>query len=315
MTAGLLAHSRRRDRRLRVVHIVPDLGVGGAERHVTTLMPALNADRFEPSVICIGEKGALFSRLTAHDVPAIALGRTKRSTLPALVELVRELRRLRPDVVLVRGYNAEVLGRVAAYLTRVPATVVRVHNMGDAEPRGRLRHLLDRALDRITNAYFGVARAQIDYISGDLGLPAGKVRIIHNGVDPACIDPRSDRGALASLGIGDEPVVALVAAMRPEKDHDVLDGGAPCPAKGASARFMLVGDGPTRREVEAHAASLGLGDRGSSPAIATTYLSCCAVLTCSCSRPTPSSASQWRYLRPWSQVAPRCVRRSVVFPR
>jgi len=94
-----------------VVHIVPDLGVGGAERHVTTLMPALNADRFEPSVICIGEKGALFSRLTARDVPAIALGRTKRSTLPALAELVRELRRLRPDVVLVRGYNAEVLGR------------------------------------------------------------------------------------------------------------------------------------------------------------------------------------------------------------
>ena len=28
-----------------------------------------------------------------------------------------------------------------------------------------------------------------------------------------------------------------------------------------SARFLLVGDGPTRREVEAHAASLGLGDR------------------------------------------------------
>ena len=53
----------RISRPLRVLYLVPDLGVGGAERHVTTLMPALDPDRFEPSVICIGDEGVLFGAL------------------------------------------------------------------------------------------------------------------------------------------------------------------------------------------------------------------------------------------------------------
>ena len=258
-----MSESRDALRKLRVVHIVPELGVGGAEWHVVRLMPALDPDRFEPAVICIGEPGALFPLLAAVGVPAVALRRTKRGALLALFDLVRELRRIRPDIVLVRGYNAEVLGRLAARIVRVRANVVWIHNVGDLDPHGRVRRLLDRLLDRITSAYFGVAHAQRAYISGELGLPAHKVRIIHNGVDPTDFDPRSDRQAVAALGIGDgEPVVALVGAMRPEKDHKTyLDAARLVNGAMPSARFLLVGDGPLRAELEARAVSLGLDDR------------------------------------------------------
>ena len=175
--------------------VVPDLGVGGAERHVTTLMPALDRRRFEPSVICIGEEGALFADLEAVDVPAKALHRRKRQAIATLWDLVRELRRAAPDVLIMRGYNAEVLGRVAARIARVPRSVVWVHNHGDTEPRGRLRRVVDRVLDRVTDAYFGVAHAQQDYLVSDLGHPAQKITIVHNGVDPAMFDP-TDRPAV-----------------------------------------------------------------------------------------------------------------------
>ena len=46
---------------IRVLYVVPDLGVGGAERHVTTLLPGLDRSRFSPSALCIGEPGALFA--------------------------------------------------------------------------------------------------------------------------------------------------------------------------------------------------------------------------------------------------------------
>ena len=89
------------------------------------------------------------------------------------------------------------------------------------------------------------------------------MRIIHNGVDPADFDPRSDRRAVAALGIGDgEPVVALVGAMRPEKDHRTyLDAARLVSDVMPSARYLLVGDGPLRGDLEAHAISLGLDDR------------------------------------------------------
>src|SRR5262245_39314252 len=82
-----VSESRPALRKLRVVHIVPELGVGGAERHVVKLMPALDPDRFEPAVICIGEPGALFPLLAAEGVPAVALHRTKRGALLALFDL------------------------------------------------------------------------------------------------------------------------------------------------------------------------------------------------------------------------------------
>jgi glycosyltransferase involved in cell wall biosynthesis len=250
-------------RRLRVVHIVPELGVGGAERHVVTLMPALDHDRFEPAVVCIGEPGALFPLLAAAGVPAVARRHTKRGAPLALLDLVRDLRRFRPDIVLVRGYSAEVLGRLAARIVGVRANVVWIHNLGDLDPHSGVRRVLDRLLDRITSAYFAVASAQLEYITGELRLPAHKVRIIHNGVDTTDFDPQSDRRAVAALGIADcEPVVAVIGAMRPEKDHKTfLDAARVINRMMPSARFLLVGDGPLRGQLEARAVSLGLHDR------------------------------------------------------
>lgn len=150
----------RSRRRLRVLYIVPDLAVGGAERHVITLMPALNRERFESSVICIGTEGDLFGALAEASVPAIALHRTRRQPFSIIRDLVREIRRIAPDVVITRGYISEALGRIAARLAGVPTLIVWVHNHGDVEPRSRFRAIADRVLDRFTAAYFGVAHAQ-----------------------------------------------------------------------------------------------------------------------------------------------------------
>ncbi|MDF2827877.1 MAG: putative glycosyltransferase, partial [Mycobacterium sp.] len=121
------------------MYVVPDLGVGGAERHVTTLMPNLDRARFEPAVVCIGAEGELFADL--GDVRAVALQRSKRQAFGALRDLIREMRAFRPDVVLLRGYNAELLGRVAARVAGVPHCVVWVHNHFDTEPRGTVRRI------------------------------------------------------------------------------------------------------------------------------------------------------------------------------
>lgn len=249
---------------LRILFVVPDLAVGGAERHVATLLPLLDRTRFAPMVVCIGEEGPLFADVAAAGMPAVALHRTKREAPAALRELVRLMRRFAPDVVVTRGYNAETLGRIAATIARVPRQVVWVHNHGDTAPRGRLRKLQDRLLDRVTDAYFGVAQAQREYLTGDLGHAEDKVRIVHNGVDPGVFDPgRSRPAALAAeLGIGqDDPVVGIVAAMRPEKDHALLVRAARRVVDAVpNARFLLVGDGPERPRIEKLVADLGLAE-------------------------------------------------------
>jgi glycosyltransferase involved in cell wall biosynthesis len=253
----------RPGRPTRVMYVVPDLNTGGAERHVTTLLPRLDRTRFEPSAVCIGVEGALFPDLRATGVPAIALNRGKAGAILALADLVTQMRRQRPDVVLVRGYNAELLGRVAAVIARVPHRVVWVHNCGDLESRGRVRRIADRLLNRYTDAYFGVAWAQLPYLVDELGCSRDKVRIIWNGVQVSRFDPADDRTVLAELGVDPgAPVVGILAALRPEKDHVTLLRAM----RRVAERFpdvvlLVVGDGPMREEIVRTAAELGVEHR------------------------------------------------------
>lgn len=248
-------------RPLRISFVVPDLMVGGAERHVVTLLPRMDPQRFQPSVVCLGEEGGLFADLTATGIPARALHRgDKRQAGRALVELTSIMRRERPDVVVVRGYSAETLGRLAARAAGVPHTVMWVHNIGDPTPRGNVRRFVDARLSGWTSAYFGVAEAQRRYLTDDLGYRADKIRIIHNGVDPALFDARGDRDVLGEFGwCAGDPTVAIVAELSPIKDHATLLRAARLVVdRLPRARFLVVGDGACRTDLEAITRDLGL---------------------------------------------------------
>lgn len=254
-------------RPLRVMYVVPDLEVGGAERHVTTLLPRLDRTRFAATAVCIGGPGALFPVLAEHDIPAVALGTTRRQAPRALVMLIREMRRFRPDLVITRGYNAELLGRLAAFVTRTPRSIVWIHHCGDTEPISTVRRWIDRRLDPITDAYFGVAEAQRPFMVGELGFPDDKITIVHNGVDPAPFAPPASRPPDRA------PTVGILAALRPEKDHATfLRAAARVVAARPEIRFLIVGDGPCRNEIEALITELGLDDHvlltGSRPDVA-----------------------------------------------
>ena len=155
-----------------------------------------------------------------------------------------------------------MLGRIAAWLTRVPHNVVWVHNYGDTEPRGAVRRIADRVLDRVTSAYFGLARAQIDYMVNDLKYSPDKIRIIHNGVDPDGFQWTDDRSAVSDLGIGEsDKVVGILATLRPEKDHEnFLRAARLVVDRIPTAKFLVVGDGPMRPEIERLVRELDLDD-------------------------------------------------------
>ncbi len=249
-----------RVRPIRVLFVVPALPVGGAERHLTTMLPRMDPARFTPSVICIGEEGELFSTLRVAEIEARALRLRKRQALRALIELVMMMRRTRPDVVVVQGYNAEALGRIAARIAGVKHTINWVHNASGLVQRGTVRRTVDRALTRWTSAYFGVTEAQRPYLVDELGHPDDKIRIIYNGVDLAKFRTSTDRGVLAEFGFAEgDPVVGIVAVLRPEKDHvSLLRAARTVVDELTNARFLIIGEGPTRPQLEGLCTELGI---------------------------------------------------------
>lgn len=249
-----------------MLFIVPDLTVGGAERHLATLAPAMDPARFAPSVLSLGRRGRLFDDVVEAGVPARALGRSKRAAPLMFVEMIAHVRAVQPDVVVVRGTNASILGRLAAALCRVPRSVVWVHNCGDLQERRALVRVTDRLLDPVTDAYYGVAYGQVPYLTDDLGYPPEKVQIVQNGVDlagfPHVASRRRDLPAAAELGIGpDTPVVAKVAVLRAEKDHATFFRAARLVLEQVpQARFLAIGRGPLREELEQQARATGIAE-------------------------------------------------------
>jgi glycosyltransferase involved in cell wall biosynthesis len=247
-------------RPIRALFVVPHLWLGGAERHLTTLLPRMDPARISASVVCIGESGILFADLQAAGIDATALHLGKLQAVRALRGLVSIMKVQRPDVVVVRGYNAETLGRVAARLAGVEHAVVWVHNNSNIVPRGRLHRAIDRVLDRWTSRYFGIAEAQRPYLVDDLGFPDAKIRMIHNGVDEARFDVGVDRDALAEFGFAaTDPVVGILGNLRPLKDHATLLRAAKIVLDDVpDGKFLVIGDGPTRAELEALTEELGI---------------------------------------------------------
>lgn len=250
----------------RVLFVVPTLTVGGAERHLARVLPRLDPARFTPRVVCIKDRGPMSAPLEAAGVQVTSLERGGREIHLALRDLVREARAFRADAIVTRGFNAEVLGALAAKAARVPRVIVWKHNCGEVRPRRRER-VLSRLVNRLTHSYFGVAYGQVPYLVNDLGIRGDKVRIIRNGVDPAEFTPdrRGGRGgdAARELGIGDhDVVVGILAVLREEKDHATfLRAGRRIVDARPDARLLIVGDGPLREELEALADELALGDR------------------------------------------------------
>jgi len=93
-----------------------------------------------------------------------------------------------------------------------------------------------------------------------LGASADRVRVIHDGVDPAIFHPGRKDEARTRLGItGGEPVLLFIGNLVPVKAIDVLlDACARLGAEGHPVRLFILGQGPLRSQLERRVIDLGL---------------------------------------------------------
>jgi glycosyltransferase involved in cell wall biosynthesis len=192
----------------------------------------------------------------------------------ALLELVRIARRDRPDLVHTHAAKGGTLGRVAVMLAfprKRPKVVHTFHGhslTGYFSSRtARMYTRIERFLARRTDVLIAVSDEVRDDLVGLGVAPLEQFEVVRLGLDLSAFADDSDRAARRAalreqwgVGPGDQ-VVTLVARLVPIKRVDRFLETAALLRERAGVRFVIVGDGELRDELQASEPAGALGDR------------------------------------------------------
>ena len=243
------------------------LGPGGAERQLVRLARGLQDRGWKVRVISavdlapLGER-VLVEELEGAGIPPVSLGMPRTTPDPrVLTRLVRELRAFRPDVLTSFMFHANVLGRVAARLARVPVVVssVRTDNFG-----GALRYRLLAATDGLAHATVANSSMVAARLVSRGVVAPGRIHTIPNAV-PASSLPGEDEIRALREELRARPgdfVWASVGSLFEAKDYPtLLHAFARVVEAGAPGVLRIVGRGHLEGELLELRARLGLAER------------------------------------------------------
>jgi glycosyltransferase involved in cell wall biosynthesis len=234
------------------------MAVGGAERVVAMLVAALANRGHEVSLVA--PPGMRDADLLGIPHLRLALsddGRALGGAAQGALRLASIIRRVRPDVVHAQNVKSAALAGVSARLARPggrPGVLATFHGVTPQEyPRAaRLLRLADHVAcvsddlcERIVSA----------------GLPGNRVSLVRNAVELfAPLDATRRESLDAEFGLTeDTPIVAIVGRLVPQKAHARFVEAARVAAQSRpDLRFLVVGDGPLRAEIEARVERAGL---------------------------------------------------------
>jgi glycosyltransferase involved in cell wall biosynthesis len=242
--------------RMKILHTEASKGWGGQEIRILDEAEGLRA-RGHDVQLATSFKAVIFEVAKRRAIPvhAIALDRRRLGSLRALRALIRKFQ---PDVIVSHSSSDSWLVAVAVQFLSPRPAIVRLRHISGAVARGPLNHwLYGRVPARVVTTGVVINNMLIERLSLD---PAHVVSI-PTGTDLDLFKPGDRNAARMALGLPiDAKLVGIVATLRSWKGHRFLVAAMSDP-KLASARLIMVGDGPQEPALRAQIAELGLGER------------------------------------------------------
>jgi glycosyltransferase involved in cell wall biosynthesis len=247
--------------RVRILFHVPQLTVGGTERHVAALAKGLNSDFYEPVVWCSSELGSVAEDIRSAGIRLVTWTRpTKRHPL-AFATTALKIRNLRPDIFHSFDYGAHFADALMAWMVGVGIYISSRRNIRHWDPAQRLR-LGERIRNRRSRLVIGNSLAVASVARTVEQVPDSKLRVVYSGVEQ--VESSSSREqARKQLGVSPGTfVVANVANLKSVKNHALLIRSIKGAIDdGADILLAIAGEGPLRGELGALASNLGIADR------------------------------------------------------
>jgi glycosyltransferase involved in cell wall biosynthesis len=209
--------------KIKVLHIIPDLGSGGAERLVVDLVKFTDKSKFDVRVcVLYGKKGTpLEEELEDLEIKTYYLGKKLGPDIRILWRLYRLLNRLTPDVIHTHRYVVRY-SLIPAIICRIPRMIHTVHNQPEFEVEaiGKLVHKIAYRQGLVPVCISRTVQEEMVPIYGDI-----KYHLIYNGID-TCRFEGVEEDVIQSLkeemGIANQFIVLHIGRFTEQKNHKML---------------------------------------------------------------------------------------------
>jgi len=242
----------KRETPVRVLQIITLSEWGGAQQVCYDLATRLHGDDFTVEVAC-APGGPLVEKLEKSGIKVHQINSLKRDFSPiqdlrCLFQLYSLFRRGKYQIVHCHSTKAGILGRIAAWLARVPRIYFTVHGWGfyNEQEYGWAQKILvlaERLSARFSTKIICVSENDLKQGLLRKIARAGKFALIHNGV---AIENRERTGTLRrEINAADEEVIfGMIARLRYPKDPILyLKAAKIVLEKNGGCHFVLIGDG------------------------------------------------------------------------
>lgn len=221
------------DRSISVMVIVTGLHRGGAERHLSVILPLLVERGIEVSVYIVGEDGPMSVPMRAAGIPVRCVIDESRWIgwlrspfrgfavyVVSIFNLVRAIRRTNPDICHAFLPIGVVVGGTAAKLSGARRVVASRRSLGYYQAATPWRTRLEQFLMRRMDAVLGNSLAVVRELA-DEGVPARRLGLIYNGTPVIGRPSEAQRRQLRrDMNLPENALVLLVVAnLIPYKGH------------------------------------------------------------------------------------------------
>lgn len=265
--------------KLRVMQVIPDLRVGGAERVAVTLCNGLAEAGHEVLLVAVRGGGPQEEQLRrdlgvqlkvlgiqrASVTQPLAFLRSTRALRAAFRQAVRDFR---PDVVQSHIPEDDLLASDGVQATGIGAHIPLVHSLQfhlhreKMDLRGRARLRMFRKMLGRCRKVWAVSGAVARAVEAETGYPAEQIEVFHNGVDLRAYEELPERAAAKqALGLDPErPLVLGVGRLHPAKNFPLLVRASRRLLEARpETQFALVGEGEERAKIEAEITACEVG--------------------------------------------------------
>ena len=263
---------RRQVKKIRVLHVIKTLNMGGAESNLYNLVIALNPADVECHV-AYSSGGPYEAMLREKSIRLFKYESKERKvknpvSVLIILKLILYILRHRIRVVHTHNYNAHVWGSIAAYICGVKV----VEHVHDSRYESRA-FLHERGLQetsqfnqakyfsRLSNWIVVLTRSNRDYLIDNGIVPPGRVSVLLNGI-PLRSNGSQGNNLREELGIPDgRKIIFTAMRLSPEKNAEMVIDIANLLRERNDVIFVVAGDGPQKTVLEQKAKDKNLNNK------------------------------------------------------